>query len=655
MANEKKIKIVVDKSGAQRALNQVNEQLGKVGLQAEGLNTNMLALKGGVGAIAGVVAGVGAAAVAVTAFSASVAASVTNLDNLSTRANVSIQTFQTWSAAANKLGVDNEMLSQTFQDVADRLGEFIRTGGQGEFSDIYDQYIKPLGIAIEDLRNMRPDEVLNLVKKGMLEAGASTSEIISGLEQIASNASYLNPILDGTGAKIDRLKDAMQRDGKLVDDEDVTKARELDAQAKELGKTWESLKTNVGLLVAGPATDFLSFLDSAITKTQQLAKDSADAASKLAKFLSTDAQLKNIELMKTLSGQESIEGGQPVNRTDILGQFSYKTKPIKTVKDIDEDKKDEEKNNRELERMQEQFEQKQKIADQWLLYLQQRNMDEFDLLDSQQEQELTKLQEQYDAKLIQLDEYESAKSEIEQTYADKHYELMQRTAEQEAKIDKQKAKEKAQMDKMIKAGNMSVANEALSLIEMTAKDGSAIQVAAFIAQKALAINEALVNTEVAATKALAIDPTGTLAASVRTQGYASVALIGAQAVASMFSRQGGGAMSGTYQIGGGAHTSTPELFTDSRTGKSYLTGDGFMTPTHQLKSGSNQSSGFNLTVNNLGEPATVSVQDNGMDENGVRQLILEMTPDIMNSQAGDPSSQFNQTRQTIERIQPEFN
>lgn len=475
MAKEKKIKIVVDKSGAQRALNQVNEQLGKVGLQAEGLNTNMLALKGGVGAVAGVVAGIGAASAAVTAFSASVAASVTNLDNLSTRANVSIQTFQTWSAAANKLGVDNEMLSQTFQDVADRLGEFIRTGGQGEFSDIYDQYIKPLGVAIEDLRNMRPDEVLNLVKKGMLEAGASTSEIISGLEQIASNASYLNPILDGTGAKIDRLKDAMQRDGKLVDDEDVTKVRGLDAQAKELGKTWESLKTNVWLLVAGPATDFLSFLDSAITKTQQFAKDSADAASKLGKFLSTDAQLKNIELMKTLSGQESIEGGQPVNRTDILGQFGYKTKPIKTVKDIDEDKKDEEKNSRELERMQEQFEQKQKIADQWLLHLQQRNMDEFDLLDSQQEQELTKLQEQYNAKLIQLDEYESAKSEIEQTYADKHYELMQRTAEQEKKIDQQKAKEKEQVDKMIKAGNMSVANEALSLIEMTAKDGSAIR------------------------------------------------------------------------------------------------------------------------------------------------------------------------------------
>jgi hypothetical protein len=112
----------------------------------------------------------------------------------------------------------------------------------------------------------------------------------------------------------------------------------------------------------------------------------------------------------------------------------------------------------------------------------------------------------------------------------------------------EEAKKSAEIQKRIEqdilATKFSVASQALDLVASTAKEGSALQKAAFIGSRALAAAQAVINAELAATAALAPPPIGLgpvaggpLAATVRALGYASAGLIAAQAVASF---DGGG-------------------------------------------------------------------------------------------------------------------
>lgn len=65
--------------------------------------------------------------------------------------------------------------------------------------------------------------------------------------------------------------------------------------------------------------------------------------------------------------------------------------------------------------------------------------------------------------------------------------------------------------------------------------GTAISKALFVAQKAIAISKAIVDTEAAATASMIPDPTGATAAAIRSQGYMSVAIMTATSVAEMVS------------------------------------------------------------------------------------------------------------------------
>lgn len=105
---------------------------------------------------------------------------------------------------------------------------------------------------------------------------------------------------------------------------------------------------------------------------------------------------------------------------------------------------------------------------------------------------------------------------------------------------KQSAETQMRFDKMVLEQGMNVASNSLSLIEQTAKEGSAIQKIAFLANKGIAMATTYINTEAAAAAAVAPPPIGVglvqgavYAGQIRAMGYASMALIGATAIAGM--------------------------------------------------------------------------------------------------------------------------
>ena len=71
------------------------------------------------------------------------------------------------------------------------------------------------------------------------------------------------------------------------------------------------------------------------------------------------------------------------------------------------------------------------------------------------------------------------------------------------------------------------------MVKDAAGEGSAAYKAMFLAQQAIAIGQAIINTELGATAALKIDPTGFMSMMTRGIGYASVGLIAAQTIQGM--------------------------------------------------------------------------------------------------------------------------
>ena len=79
----------------------------------------------------------------------------------------------------------------------------------------------------------------------------------------------------------------------------------------------------------------------------------------------------------------------------------------------------------------------------------------------------------------------------------------------------------------------SLTGSIADMFKETAGESSAVYKVMFLASKASAIAQAMISTEVAAAKALEIDPTGVMSGITRGLGYASVGLIAAQTISGM--------------------------------------------------------------------------------------------------------------------------
>lgn len=97
----------------------------------------------------------------------------------------------------------------------------------------------------------------------------------------------------------------------------------------------------------------------------------------------------------------------------------------------------------------------------------------------------------------------------------------------------------------------SVVHNALTgLMAATNTKGKALQIAMLIAQQLIAFKQSIINTQVAVTRALSIDPTGVLAARVQTMGNAATAIIAATSVAKLANATSGGGDAGNFVAGG---------------------------------------------------------------------------------------------------------
>lgn len=229
----------VQKSGTRvskfrERLQALNPILGKVGA---GLKTAGLA-------VAGFVAAAGASVATLTVFSKGQAKLADELTNTSNAIGVNREQLQLWRIAGDRVGLSGEKVSDILRNVAERLGEFSRTGG-GEAADVMDT----LNLKIEEFRNLSPDEQLLKLGAAIGDLG-SKSEQVALLEKLASDASQLQPLLEDNAAGLREIFDQAQQEGAIYSEEELNKLNRANDIYNKIDLKLKGLTARIGAELA---------------------------------------------------------------------------------------------------------------------------------------------------------------------------------------------------------------------------------------------------------------------------------------------------------------------------------------------------------------------------------------------------------------------
>ncbi len=687
MAN-KVIKVRVDKAGAQKEINQINKALKQAGVNAEVFSdsnkkantslTNMIpTAKSAALGITTVGTAAVAGATALVSFTRQNTLAIKEMEKSARLAGLNTQAFQAYAYAANSVSVSQEKFSDILKDVNDRVGEFIAEGG-GEFQFIFEELLEPIGVTNEALKEMSSTEVLGAVQKGLDAVNADAKLTTTTYERLANDATLLQPLLEGNARVLNELAHEASQMGLIISQEQIDKANEfnrsfelLDRQvtvfgqslAAELSPAMKELVELSGVLLSSLSQTFELGIDAKIINKQEeiaeleaamferiksgaknfgdvsifdalnpFSDDTGDTAAMTADLEKLRKELELLEEQK----KRTIEA--PVSNP-LVEQVS-ESLPISSQQGgvSSEQNANEEALNRRAE-----------YLNAWIAQTEQYNNTEQQNLDLWRDTQLTQLEEWYELNKDKKDQYEEALYNIGAKWMSDTEKLEDK--QRQASLDKDKEAQKERL------AAFSAGQDALNSLA-DAAEGRSAKLNALV--QGAAIFQASNNVILAASQALALPGDATV--FQKMSSYALVATAGANLLSqfnsiSEPSRQVGGYMQSNtpYQVGGGAHTTDPEMYTSG--GKSYLIDSqaGMMTRvTGNSGSQSGQSGGVAVSINNYGQESTASVTDGGIDENGVRQMIIEMTPNIMAKEVNNASSPYRNAMSVNSKTQWDY-
>jgi hypothetical protein len=162
--------------------------------------------------------------------------------------------------------------------------------------------------------------------------------------------------------------------------------------------------------------------------------------------------------------------------------------------------------------------------------------------------DLETLAEGFELQLLSEEDYLAQREELRQRYEEAQAERRFRELDAEHRLQQERERLIAQTEATIQRMQMQTASMALGLMDTLAGESKAWAVASIALHKSLSIAEAVMNTANAVTRALAVDPTGSLAARVAALGKVQIGIIAATGLAQ--AARGGGSSGGGGGGGG---------------------------------------------------------------------------------------------------------
>lgn len=178
------------------------------------------------------------------------------LQNLSSVTGMNVEEFQYSAAAAKKVGIEVDQLSQIFQDSRDKVGDYIAEGG-GELQQFFDEIAPKVGVTAKQFEKLNGDQILQLYVKTLQEAGVSQNEMVTHMERMASDSTRLIPIYENNAAALKKYGDAAKESGAILSQELVDNAKKAKSALGDFQMGVEGV-TNKLVANAAPAIVFVA-------------------------------------------------------------------------------------------------------------------------------------------------------------------------------------------------------------------------------------------------------------------------------------------------------------------------------------------------------------------------------------------------------------
>ncbi len=224
------VSVGADVTPLKRGMRQGSRELGRFSDRAERTARRMTRVGA---AIATALAAGSAAAYGLAARSAELGKEVGNLSRL---AGAAPREFQRWAIAADTVGISQEKLSDILKDMQDRVGDFLATGG-GPMSDFFENIAPAVGVTADQFARLSGPEALQLYVSSLEKANLTQSQMTFYMEAIASDSTALIPLLRDNGRALRDLGDEAEAAGRIMSNETVRGAAELDQKLAEMHGT----------------------------------------------------------------------------------------------------------------------------------------------------------------------------------------------------------------------------------------------------------------------------------------------------------------------------------------------------------------------------------------------------------------------------------
>lgn len=180
----------------------------------------------------------------IAAMTASVVSSANEIRDLSRLANSSTEAFQRMAVGADKYGIEQDKLSDILKDGQERIGDYLDQGG-GELADFFETIAPQIGVTAEQFRKLSGPQALQLYVQSLEKAKLSQPQMTKYMEQFASDATALIPLLQDNGKEMNQLADEAEMFGLILSDKTIREAEEFSGGLDTLGRFAKGAGTQI--------------------------------------------------------------------------------------------------------------------------------------------------------------------------------------------------------------------------------------------------------------------------------------------------------------------------------------------------------------------------------------------------------------------------
>jgi len=637
-----------DAKAANSSNNQFSSGFSRNGAKVVQMSGRLVAGFGAMATGIGAVVAVGGAVVAtVNAIAGAQAQLAREWETMSQRSRTTVADIQSFSYATKEYNINADKSADILKDFNDKLGDFLATGG-GEFKDFFENIAPQVGLTAQELAKMSGPDALIAVKKAMDDTNTSAQEQVFYLESIADEASVLIPLLANGGEKLKAMDERFKGLNSTLTQSEITKLKSYQQDVDDLSQAWDAwtreavmpwvdeLGEGARYLAEIFSEDRKETLKESIADTKDEIselkneiieyQDKVDNGPKYGGVTLWEALVGDTDNSKILAEKKEELAGLETDLSEFQQRWDELHGKVKTddnkaptvsaLAGGDDRKKLEQvqaagaaklaalnlQYANEAEQLQ--IDHQQRLTDIEALNVSEQELARLGfenlaaLRQEYKDQEMEFYLQQESERLLRIEEQNNREVEAERR-------KQERIKAESDRVSKQKHSTEARLDKQMLSMKYQVGSEMLGIIESNAKEGSALQKTAFLAQKVLSAKQIYMQGEVAAMSALALPPIGLgpvagqgMAAQIRLMAGLSMAGVLSQAIAG-FRELGGGVSSGKPYIVG---ERGPEIFVPGAGGQ--------ITSNSNLK----RLGGGNVVVNLYEAPPGTRV--NQRSENG---------------------------------------